>query len=188
MTFRRDPLDVRVVVRQSARRDHLIEAPVRPGLQATRAESAALPASRSAYLGAVDPAKQTRRLAVPPTTSGGGGPGVVLVKTGFRQVATRVREIVFVEASRNYVRIHLESGAVLKTRVPLERLARHLGSGGFTRAHRGAVVNIEHVRTATALAGGRLALTLTGGATVMVSRDRRRLVLAEIGVPASDRD
>jgi AraC-like DNA-binding protein len=47
----------------------------------------------------------------------------------------------------------------------------------FTRVHRSAIVNMSHVHSATALAGGRMLLTLTGGATVAVARERRRVVV-----------
>lgn len=119
----------------------------------------------------------------PPSVMPNGGtasPEVVLVKSGFKHVAIRVREIVFVEAARNYVRLHLESGAVLKSRVPIDRLARHLGTERFLRIHRGRLVNTERIRAVSPLTGGRLRLTLLNGATIVVARDRRRKVLAEI--------
>jgi len=113
--------------------------------------------------------------------SGNGPSEVILVKSGFRQVAVRVGEILFVEAARNYVRIHLETGAVLKSRVPIDRLAQHLGSQRFLRIHRGRLVNMERIRSVRSLVGGRLQVTLSQGATIIVARDRRRAVLAEIG-------
>ena len=119
----------------------------------------------------------------PPTALLGGrtaSPEVVLVRSGFKQVAVRVREIVFVEAARNYVHLHLESGAVLKSRVPIDRLARHLGTERFLRIHRGRLVNVERIRAVSPLTGGRLRLTLLDGAAIIVARDRRRVVLAEI--------
>src|SRR5262249_506531 len=98
-----------------------------------------------------------------------------------KHVATRVREILYIESARNYVRIYLESGAVLKSRVPIDRLGRHLGHERFLRIHRGRLVNRERIKGVRSLAGGRLQLTLTQGSTIVVARDRRRAVLAEIG-------
>ena len=112
-------------------------------------------------------------------------PEVVLVKSGFRQVAIRVREIVFVEAARNYVHVHLESGAVLKSRVPIDRLARHLGTERVMRIHRGRLVNVDRIRAVSPLTGGRLRMTLVDGSTIVVARDRRRPVLAEISALAT---
>ncbi len=106
---------------------------------------------------------------------------MILVKTALKQVAVRLSEVTFVEAARNYVRIHLESGVVLKSRVPISRLARHLGPDRFLRIHRGRLVNIDRVRSVTSLAGGRLALALSDGSRIIVARDRRRRVLAELG-------
>jgi two-component system LytT family response regulator len=114
-------------------------------------------------------------------SSADGQPEVILVKSGFKQVATRVREIMFVEAARNYVRIHLETGTVLKSRVPIDRLGLHLGRQRFLRIHRGCLVNVDRIRALTSLLGGRLLLTLSDGSKVTVARDRRRFVLGEIG-------
>ena len=142
----------------------------------------AIPASvplRSRALHADAPADERH----PPTAMPDGrtaSPEVVLVKSGFKQVAVRVREIVFVEAARNYVHLHLESGAVFKSRVPIDRLARHLGTERFLRIHRGRLVNVERIRAVSPLTGGRLRLTLLDGAAIIVARDRRRVVLAEI--------
>jgi len=112
---------------------------------------------------------------------GNGSPvEVILVKSGFKQVATRVPDILYVEAARNYVRIHQENAPVLKTRVPIERLAQHLGPERFLRIHRGRLVNMERIRSVRSLAGGRLQLTLTNGTSIIVARDRRRVVLARI--------
>ena len=109
-----------------------------------------------------------------------GAPDVVLVKSGFKQVAIHIHEITFAEAARNYVLVHLVSGAVIKSRVPIERLAEHLGTARFLRIHRGRLVNVERIRAVTPLTGGRLRLALLDGATILVARDRRRAVLAEL--------
>ena len=99
----------------------------------------------------------------------------------------RVPEIVFVEAARNYVCIHQENGVVLKTRVPIDRLAQHLGTERFLRIHRGRLVNMERIRSVRSLAGGRLQLTMSEGSTTVVARDRRRAVIARISSAAERR-
>ena len=123
----------------------------------------------------------------PSAASSGSQPDVILVKSGFKQVATRVGEILFVKAARNCVRIHMESGLVLKSRVPIDRLGVHLGRERFLRVHRGCIVNVDRIRGVTPLPGGRLSLGLSNGSTVVVARDRRRAVLAEIGAATSPR-
>ena len=120
------------------------------------------------------------------SAAAGSTPEVILVKTGFKQIAARVREIVFIESARNYVRIHLENGTVLKSRVQIDRLAHHLGTERFLRIHRGRLVNMERVRSVRPIGGGRLQLALTEGSTIIVARDRRRVVLAELSA-ASER-
>ena len=137
------------------------------------------------------PARFTRELAPPsitfPTPVAGSPAEVILIKSGFRQIAMRVPEIVYVEAARNYVRIHQENGVVLKTRVPIDRLAQHLGAERFLRIHRGRLVNMERIRSVRSLAGGRLQLTMSEGSTTVVARDRRRAVIARISSAAERR-
>ena len=171
MTYRRDVLDAPGVVRQSLSNDPRRELSPRIGSLAhpPRPERAVEQASAP--------------LADVPT-----GPDaaqeVILVKTGFRQVATRVHEILHIESARNYVRIYLETGAVLKSRVQMERLAAHLGTERFIRIHRGRLVNRERIRYVRPIPGGRLQLTLSNGSIIFVARDRRRSVLAAIGTSA----
>ena len=165
MSYRRDTIDTQPVIRQPAHGDP------RPELL-----------GRIASLS--QPARFARELAPPSIAfpaSATGSPGeVILVKCGFRQIAMRVTEIVYVEAARNYVRIHQENGVVLKTRVPIDRLAQHLGTERFLRIHRGRLVNVERIRSVRSLAGGRLQLTMSEGSTTVVARDRRRAVIARI--------
>ena len=198
MTYRRESSDIGVIVRHAQERHtdtslrHAMTDASMSGLQHARSLGPAPAPSRDdvgfasqrrvRVVGAVpdEPSLET------PSASGT-QPEVILVKSGFRQVATRVREIVYVESARNYVRIHLETGAVFKSRVPIDRLALHLGRERFMRVHRGCLVNVERIRGVTPLLGGRLLLTLADGSKVTVARDRRRFVLAEIGAASSPR-
>jgi two-component system LytT family response regulator len=167
VTFRRDLIDVRAV-----RPSPVVRADARPDPNART--------SASERPSAPDDIGSSQ-------TDSSGAPEVILLKVGFKQVATRVREMVFAESARNYVRIHLENGNVLKSRVPIDRLAQHLGADRFLRIHRGRLVNMERIRSVAALAGGRLQLTLNQGSTIIVARDRRRAVLAQIGAIAERR-
>ena len=200
MTYRRDSSDIEVVVRQPSRHDRPADTLVGRAIADTGFH--APPSSRAPSPAATTPdasfGTPFRRTALPgvgvqarpsesPNPTAGNQPEVILVKSGFRQVATRVREILFVEAARNYVRIHLESGQVLKSRVPIDRLGLHLGRERFLRVHRGCLVNIDRIRGVTPLLGGRLLLSLSDGSKVPVARDRRRVVLAEIGAGTTPR-
>lgn len=175
MTYRRDLLDIRVVVRPTARTDARPEFPTRM--------TPFVPSSRPP----LEPESPPLPVTGDPSGITGATPEVILVKTGFRHMATRVREIVFVESARNYVRIHLENGTVLKSRVQIDRLARHLGTERFLRIHRGRLVNMDRIRSVRPVTGGRLQLTLSEGSTIIVARDRRRIVLAELTSAAERR-
>lgn len=198
MTYRRDSSDIGVIVRHSQERHtdptlrHAMADASMTSLQHAR-PGASLPAISPDDLTLAGQQRRTRvagpaaddvSAETPPASS---PPEVILVKSGFKQVATRVREILYVEAARNYVRIHLETGHVFKSRVPIDRLAMHLGRERFLRIHRGCLVNVDRVRGVTPLTGGRLQLTLSDGSRVTVARDRRRAVLAEIGAGAAAR-
>lgn len=188
MSYRRDLLNIRVVVRPSTRNDQRADAPLRrligePSMQSTSRQ----PAPHATVAAVAPIVRSDREPSVTPSSSASqaaaasAGPEVILVKSGFKHVAVRAREILFVEAARNYVRLNLENGTVLKSRVPIERLAQHLGTERFLRIHRGRLVNTDRVRSVTVLTGGRLRLTLSSGSTIVVARDRRRIVLAELG-------
>jgi len=172
MSYRRDSIDTQPVIRQPAPSD---PRPVLLGRIASLSQAARL---------ARELAPPSVAIPAPATASPG---EVILVKSGFRQIATRVPEIVYVEAARNYVRIHQENGSVVKTRVPIDRLAQHLGTERFLRIHRGRLVNIERIRSVRSLAGGRLQLTMSEGSTTIVARDRRRAVLARISAAGERR-
>jgi two-component system LytT family response regulator len=162
MTYRRDFLNDGLAVRHATHRDlHPSEAP------------------RRRLVGDAPPSA--------PVPNPSGALEVILVKTGFKQVAVRVGEIVCIESSRNYVHIRLENGTTLKSRVPIGRIARHLGTDRFLRVHRGCLVSMARVQSIASLTGGRLLLNLGEAAKVVVARDRRRAVLAEIGMRASSR-
>jgi hypothetical protein len=198
MTYRRESSDIGVIVRHAPERHadtsmrHAMADASMSSLQHARSLNPVPAASRDdagfasqrrvrvVGAGPGEPSLET-------VSASGTQPEVILVKSGFRQVATRVREIVYVESARNYVRIHLETGAVFKSRVPIDRLAVHLGRERFMRVHRGCLVNVDRIRAVTPILGGRLLLTLSDGAKVAVARDRRRFVLAEIGGATSPR-
>jgi DNA-binding LytR/AlgR family response regulator len=180
MTLRREPSDLEFVSLAPARLD-------RPADPLARRVAHDAPFVTSFRRSSTMDSGTPGRAPVSSGSSAGSQPEVILVKSGFKQVATRVGEIVFVKAARNYVRIHLETGQVLKSRVPIDRLGLHLGRERFLRIHRGCLVNVDRIRGVTPLLGGRLSLSLSDGSTVTVARDRRRSVLAEIGAGSAPR-
>ena len=180
MTLRRETSDLELLSRPATRHEIAEPAPRRvthdaPFITSFRRSNP------------MDSGSLGRASSAPPSAHPTGQPEVILVKSGFKQVATRVAEIVHIKAARNYVRIHLENGQVLKSRIPIDRLGLHLGRQRFLRIHRGCLVNVDRIRGVTPLLGGRLLLALSDGSTVTVARDRRRSILAEIGAGTSPR-
>ena len=197
MTYRRDPSDLGVIVRHANER-HADTTMRHPSADATPA-------------GCADPCAHHASHHVPRRhpfwDATASGPRRRPVARQRDRDATRVRrsprshprEVRFQAgrdarardpvcgSRRNYVRIHMESGTVFKSRVPIDRLALHLGRERFLRIHRGCIVNVDRVRAVTPLLGGRLLLALSDGSRVMVARDRRRFVLAEIGAGTTPR-
>ncbi len=77
-------------------------------------------------------------------------------------------DIVFVEAQRDYVRLHTRGSSHL-VRVPLASLEERWGPSGFLRVHRRYLVNAGYVEGLRS-AGGRVSVELGHGQSVPVSR------------------
>ncbi len=75
-----------------------------------------------------------------------------------KMVRVWLDEITVVESLKEYVRIHLVSGAALVTKCPLGMLERLLDEAAFLRVHRSFMVALPHVSAFTAteiFAGGQ---------------------------------
>ena len=94
-------------------------------------------------------------------------------KDGDRSVVLKAAEIVWIEAEDYYVLVHSKQGRHL-VRTSLASLEQRLDPQRFLRVHRTAIVNVEEVRSLHD--AGRLTLTLSDGASVVVSRSRRTQV------------
>jgi two-component system LytT family response regulator len=91
-------------------------------------------------------------------------------KDGERSVVLKASEIIWIEAEDYYVLVHSTQGRHL-VRTSLASLEQRLDPQRFLRVHRTAIVNVEEVRSLHD--AGRLTLTLSNGASVVVSRSRR---------------
>src|SRR5690606_4737095 len=69
----------------------------------------------------------------------------LIVKENGRVFFVKTAEIRWVEAAGNYARAHLADSSHL-IRTSLKELEARLPAGHFARIHRGAIVNLEHVR------------------------------------------
>ncbi len=91
------------------------------------------------------------------------------VKDRDRVVRVPEREIEWIEAERDYVRLHVPGRSWL-VRETMQRMERELDAARFVRVHRSAIVNADAIRmTKTTSSGGRV-LRLESGAEVRVGR------------------
>jgi len=95
------------------------------------------------------------------------------LKHGERTVVLRMDEIIWIEAQDYCVMVHSTRGNHL-VRGSLNALEEQLDPETFVRAHRTAIVSLQHVREAHDRDG--LRLVLSDGATVPVSRSRKQQV------------
>lgn len=96
-------------------------------------------------------------------------PDRLLIKKGSRIVPVAVEEIDWIEASGDYVKLHIgpESHLIERTLSEMELL---LATRGFHRIHRSALVNDRRIEGLVPLGSGRYQLQVTGGAKLVVSR------------------
>lgn len=80
-----------------------------------------------------------------------------------------VAEVEWIEAARNYSRLHLDERSFLY-RMALGRLVEALDPSRFVRVHKSAVVNLDAVAGIHALPTGDARLQLKSGAEVRMSR------------------
>jgi two-component system LytT family response regulator len=104
-------------------------------------------------------------------------PPAHLTRLAFKQddrtIVLKTTDVVWIEAEDYYVRIHAKSGRHL-VRASLASLETRLDPRTFLRVHRAAIVNADEVREI--VDKGALAVVLTDGTEVAVSRSRRSAV------------
>lgn len=96
----------------------------------------------------------------------------LIVNTSRGAVVVPIREIDWIEAADNYVKIWSGARSYLM-RESLDDLETRIGKHGFARAHRRALVRIGGVRALASQPDGEVTAELECGATVAVSRRRR---------------
>jgi two-component system, LytTR family, response regulator len=99
-----------------------------------------------------------------------------LVSSGRRSVSIPVASIVWIAADDYYARLHL-TGVSYLLRRPLTVLEHELDPRRFVRVHRGALVNMSHVRELYRGPDGRVAILLLDGTRLPISERRRAAVL-----------
>ncbi|MCC8410566.1 LytTR family DNA-binding domain-containing protein [Mucilaginibacter sp. UR6-1] len=67
-------------------------------------------------------------------------PESIFIKDGYEQIKVAINDILFLEASGNYIKIHLGDGSLLSTRNTINEMMLMLPAKSFIRTHRAYVV------------------------------------------------
>ena len=109
------------------------------------------------------------------------GPDRILVRDSGRILPLDPREVDYMEAAGNYVRIHTRDGRQLLVRSSLSDMEARLDPARFTRIHRSTIVNLGRIRELEPWVGGDYTATLTSGEKLRVSRNYRDALLDVLG-------
>jgi two-component system, LytTR family, response regulator len=93
----------------------------------------------------------------------------LVVKTGGRVLFLRTEDIDWVEASGNYVRLHVGGEAHL-LRESMKNMERRLDPSTFVRIHRSAIVNVDRIRELEPWFHGEYIVILRDGTRLTSSR------------------
>ncbi len=97
------------------------------------------------------------------------------------RVRVPLEQVIWFEAEREYVRIHLRERSYLVRRA-LRDLTQRLDPEQFVRLHRSALVNSGRIARVTRRPGGGLCAELVNGVQVPVGRKYQRAVRTRLGV------
>jgi two-component system, LytTR family, response regulator len=104
----------------------------------------------------------------------------LVVPTGHRSVFVRTEEIDWIEAERNYIRLHVGGRAYL-LRENLSRIESALDPAKFCRIHRSTIVNIDRIQAVESLFRGEYLVVLHDGTKLTSGRSYRRNLHALMG-------
>jgi two-component system LytT family response regulator len=94
-----------------------------------------------------------------------------MVRVGSRHIIVRVVDIVWIEADTYYVRLHVGNRQYL-FRERMHVLEANLDPRVFSRVHRSAIVNMNHVRELRHDEQGEHIVVLSAGRLIKASRSR----------------
>lgn len=118
--------------------------------------------------------------AAPPLPTTAGSLKRLAVKGDGRVTLLPVRDIDWVEAQKDYVRLHVGKQAHV-IRETMKTLETQLDPGRFVRIHRSTIVNIERVRELQQMFKGDYVVILHDGTELKLSRGYRDHLAAAIG-------
>jgi two-component system LytT family response regulator len=104
----------------------------------------------------------------------------LVVPSGHRSIFIRTEHIDWIEAERNYVRIHVGGKAHL-LRENLVRIAASLDPEMFCRIHRSTIVNIDRIQSVESLFHGEYQVVLQDGTKLTSGRSYRGSLHALMG-------
>jgi len=104
----------------------------------------------------------------------------LVVPSGHRSIFVRTEQIDWIEAERNYVRLHVGGRAYL-LRENLSHIVSALDPATFCRIHRSIIVNIDRIQAVEALFRGEYQVVLHDGTKLTSGRSYRRNLHAVMG-------
>jgi two-component system, LytTR family, response regulator len=102
------------------------------------------------------------------------------IPTGDRVMIIRLADIDWIQASDNYVSIHVGKKSWL-LRETISALDQRLTPRGFARIHRSTIVNAQRVAELRSLPNGEFAVVLTDGTTLRLSKSYRAVLDQLVG-------
>jgi two-component system, LytTR family, response regulator len=103
----------------------------------------------------------------------------LMVKTAGRISFVKAEDIDWVEAERDYVRIH-NAGKKHLLRQKISQLEQQLPPGRFLRIHRSTIVNIDRIKELQPLSFGEYSVILHDGTRLTISRSFRERVFERL--------
>lgn len=104
----------------------------------------------------------------------------LVVPSGRRSIFVRTEHIDWIEAERNYVRLHVGGKSYL-LRENLTHIASALDPDLFCRIHRSTIVNVDRIQSVEALFHGEYQVVLHDGTKLTSGRSYRRGLHALMG-------
>ncbi len=107
----------------------------------------------------------------------------LVVPSGHRNIFVRTEQIDWIEAERNYIRLHVNErgGRTYLLRENLTRIASALDPATFCRIHRSTIVNIDRIQAVESLLHGEYLVVLQDGTKLTSGRSYRRNLHAVMG-------
>ena len=102
----------------------------------------------------------------------------IVVPCAGRTLILKVSDVDWLEASGNYVTLHISNGATYLLRESLNALEEKLDPQQFVRLHRSAMVNVDRIRELAPWSAGEQAVVLQDGTRLTVGRIYRPRLMA----------